>query len=64
MVATTFGEPGRADAASAAPEALAGTGKPLVVAGSIGSPGNLGRPIVEEDPALPPCARAQVRPGN
>ncbi|MEU4519039.1 hypothetical protein AB0F52_10025 [Amycolatopsis sp. NPDC024027] len=34
-------------------EALAGTGKPLVVAGSIGSPGNLGRPIVEEDPALP-----------
>jgi nucleoside-diphosphate-sugar epimerase len=34
-------------------EALAGTGKPLVVAGSIGSPGNPGRPIVEEDPALP-----------
>ena len=34
-------------------EALAGTGKPLVVAGSIGSPGNLGRPIVEQDPALP-----------
>jgi nucleoside-diphosphate-sugar epimerase/ketosteroid isomerase-like protein len=34
-------------------EALAGTGKPLVVAGSIGSPGNLGRPIVEADPALP-----------
>ena len=34
-------------------EALAGTGKPLVVAGSIGSPGNLGRPIVEEDPAQP-----------
>lgn len=34
-------------------EALAGTGKPLVVAGSIGSPGDLGRPIVEEDPALP-----------
>src|SRR6478672_12345570 len=34
-------------------EALAGTGKPLVVAGSIGSPGNPGRPIVEADPALP-----------
>jgi nucleoside-diphosphate-sugar epimerase len=34
-------------------EALAGTGKPLVVAGSIGSPGNLGRPAGEEDPALP-----------
>ena len=38
-------------------EALAGTGKPLVVAGSIGSPGNgggnLGRPATEEDPALP-----------
>jgi uncharacterized protein YbjT (DUF2867 family) len=26
-------------------EALAGTGKPLVVAGSIGSPGKLGRPV-------------------
>ena len=34
-------------------EALTGTGKPLVVAGSIGSPGNLGRAIVEADPALP-----------
>src|SRR4051795_12533890 len=34
-------------------EALAGTGKPLVVAGSIGSPGKLGRPATEEDPALP-----------
>jgi nucleoside-diphosphate-sugar epimerase len=34
-------------------EALAGTAKPLVVAGSIGSPGNLGRPATEEDPALP-----------
>lgn len=37
-------------------EALAGTGKPLVAAGSIGSPGNgkyLGRPGTEEDPALP-----------
>jgi nucleoside-diphosphate-sugar epimerase/ketosteroid isomerase-like protein len=34
-------------------DALAGTGKPLVVAGSIGSPGNLGRPATEEDPALP-----------
>ena len=34
-------------------EALAGTGKPLVTAGSIGSPGNLGRPATEDDPALP-----------
>ena len=34
-------------------EALAGTGKPLVAAGSIGSPGNLGRPSTEEDPAEP-----------
>ncbi|MFF4129670.1 SDR family oxidoreductase [Microbispora rosea] len=36
-------------------EALEGTGKPLVVAGSIGSPGqqDLGRPATEEDPALP-----------
>ncbi|EIF31508.1 nucleoside-diphosphate-sugar epimerase [Burkholderia sp. Ch1-1] len=36
-------------------EALAGTGKPLVAAGSIGSPGweNLGRPATEEDPPLP-----------
>ena len=36
-------------------EALAGTGKPLVVSGSIGSPGweNLGRPATEYDPALP-----------
>lgn len=34
-------------------EALAGTGKPLVVAGSIGSSGYLGRPATEEDPALP-----------
>jgi nucleoside-diphosphate-sugar epimerase len=34
-------------------EALAETGKPLVTAGSIGSPGNLGRPATEEDPALP-----------
>lgn len=37
-------------------EALAGTGKPLVAAGSIGSPGNwrnLGRAATEEDPALP-----------
>lgn len=36
-------------------EALAGTAKPLVVSGSIGSPGweNLGRPATEEDPALP-----------
>jgi nucleoside-diphosphate-sugar epimerase len=34
-------------------EALEGTGKPLVAAGSIGSPGNLGRPATEADPALP-----------
>ena len=34
-------------------EALAGTGKPLVAAGSIGSPGRLGRPTTEDDPALP-----------
>jgi len=44
-------------------EALAGTGKPLVVSGSIGSPTNVGwgapgarffsRPATEEDPALP-----------
>jgi nucleoside-diphosphate-sugar epimerase len=36
-------------------EALAGTGKSLVVSGSIGSPGweKLGRPATEEDPALP-----------
>ncbi|TCL65809.1 nucleoside-diphosphate-sugar epimerase [Rhizobium sp. BK251] len=36
-------------------DALAGTGKPLVVSGSIGSPGweGLGRPATEEDPALP-----------
>src|ERR1700730_18272813 len=34
-------------------EALAGTGKPLVAAGSIGSSGKRGRPATEEDPALP-----------
>ncbi|MET0449167.1 MAG: SDR family oxidoreductase [Aeromicrobium sp.] len=34
-------------------EALAGSGKPLVVAGSIGSPGQLGRVVTEDDPALP-----------
>jgi nucleoside-diphosphate-sugar epimerase len=36
-------------------EALAGTGKPLVAAGSIGSPGweGLGRPATEDDPPLP-----------
>lgn len=34
-------------------EALAGTGKPLVAAGSMASAGNLGRPSTEEDPALP-----------
>jgi nucleoside-diphosphate-sugar epimerase len=34
-------------------EALAGTGKPLVAAGTMASPGNLGRPATEEDPALP-----------
>lgn len=36
-------------------DALAGTGKPLIVSGSIGSPGweGLGRPATEEDPPLP-----------
>lgn len=36
-------------------EALEGTGKPLVVSASIGSPGweGLGRPAAESDPALP-----------
>lgn len=34
-------------------EALAGTGKPLVAAGSIASAGRLGRVATEEDPALP-----------
>ncbi|TAN01250.1 MAG: SDR family oxidoreductase, partial [Rhizobiaceae bacterium] len=36
-------------------EALEGTGKPLVVSGSIGSPGweGLGQPASEDDPALP-----------
>jgi nucleoside-diphosphate-sugar epimerase len=34
-------------------EALEGTGKPLVVAASIGAPGNLGRPVTEQDPAAP-----------
>jgi nucleoside-diphosphate-sugar epimerase len=36
-------------------DALAGTGKPLVVSASIGAPGweNLGRPATENDPALP-----------
>ena len=34
-------------------EALAGAGKPLVAAGSIGSPGQLGRLSTEDDPALP-----------
>ena len=36
-------------------DALAGTGKPLVVSGSLGSPGweKLGRPAIEDDPALP-----------
>jgi nucleoside-diphosphate-sugar epimerase len=35
-------------------EALAGTDKPLVTAGSIGSPGaGLGRPATEHDPVLP-----------
>jgi nucleoside-diphosphate-sugar epimerase len=34
-------------------DALAGTGKPLVAAGSMASPGSLGRPATEEDPALP-----------
>jgi nucleoside-diphosphate-sugar epimerase len=34
-------------------EALAGTGKPLVAAASVGAPGNLGRPVTEDDPAVP-----------
>ena len=34
-------------------EALAGTGKPLVAAASIGAPGSLGRPVTEEDAAVP-----------
>jgi nucleoside-diphosphate-sugar epimerase len=34
-------------------EALAGTEKPLVAAGSIGSSGYLGRPTTEDDPAVP-----------
>lgn len=36
-------------------EALEGTGKPLVVSGSLGSPGweSLGRPATEKDPTLP-----------
>jgi len=47
-------------------EALAGTGKPLVAAGSIGSPGDLGRPVTEEDPALPAGAahRGTLRARN
>lgn len=34
-------------------DALAGTGRPLVIAGSIGSPGHLGRAVTEADAALP-----------
>lgn len=34
-------------------EALAGTDKPLIAASSLGAPGSLGRPLTEEDPALP-----------
>jgi nucleoside-diphosphate-sugar epimerase len=34
-------------------EALAGSGRPLVVAGSLGAPGHLGRPATENDPAIP-----------
>ena len=42
------------DEVAALGEALAGTGKPLVTAGSIGSPGeDLGRPATEDDPVLP-----------
>src|SRR6201999_1451049 len=33
-------------------DALAGTGKPLVAAGSIGSPGQMDRSATEQDPAL------------
>lgn len=47
----------RSDAAAAAVsalgDALTGTGKPLVAAASIGAPGNLGRPVTEDDPAVP-----------
>jgi len=47
-------------------EALAGTGKPLVAAGSIGSSGYLGRPATEDDPALPSGAehRGTLRARN
>jgi nucleoside-diphosphate-sugar epimerase len=49
-------------------EALAGTGKPLVVSGSIGSPGweNLGRPATEVDPAVPggPAYKGTLRVRN
>lgn len=55
-------------------EALAGSGKPLVVAGSIGAPTNpgraasvnLGRPATEEDPALAggPMHRGTLRGRN
>ena len=34
-------------------EALAGTGKPFVMAASLGAPGHLGRPATEDDPAIP-----------
>lgn len=42
-------------------DALAGTGKPLVVSGSVGSPGweGLGRPATEDDPAIPVGDRAK-----
>jgi nucleoside-diphosphate-sugar epimerase len=45
-------------------EALAGTGKPLVVASSIGAPGNLGRPVTEEDAAVPTGQHKGTLPGR
>lgn len=49
-------------------EALEGSGKPLVVSGSIGSPGwePLGRPATEKDPAVPggPAYKGTLRVRN
>jgi nucleoside-diphosphate-sugar epimerase len=45
-------------------EALAGTGKPLVVASSIAAPGNLGRPVTEEDAAVPTGQHKGTLPGR
>ncbi|KAI1691205.1 hypothetical protein DdX_22019 [Ditylenchus destructor] len=46
-------------------DALAGTGKPLVVSGSIGSPGweGLGRPATEEDPPFRHDRQCWLSPG-